>query len=522
MSLPVLIICFNNHEFVANTIAQLRRLKVEDIVVIDNASNWDKTRAWLDTLDCRVIRNQENLGHLCWARPEIFDTLPDKFCVTDPDLQFHPELPADFLQVMCALSDRYKAMKVGFALDLSDSEQMFQYPDYHLGKSIVEWESQFWKQRVPGEALPLYLAEVDTTFHVFNKHGFAQRQLRVAGAYTAKHLPWYRTNALIPPERMTMIYRHATRVSTIARFHMRAHEGLSDLPAANETAAPAPHAAPVAAPAPASAVHLYQIAYSPETLAAIEPGYQLLDNLANERPDWYEYWPIRRFLLNQALDEQAFYGFFSPKFGAKTQLSCAQVRQFVLDASPQADVVLFSPQPDMGAFFLNVFEQGETFDPGLIDAFERFLDHVGRRVDLRALVMDSTQVVFSNYFVARPAFWREWLALNERFFAVCEGEDSVLRAALTRPTSYGPNAQRKVFMMERMASLLLATQPRWRVKAADPFGFGWSMTRLRQYPQEAVISDALKLAFRQQGFPEYMRAFAEIRQRFAAGGQAAA
>jgi hypothetical protein len=27
----------------------------------------------------------------------------------------------------------------------------------------------------------------------------------------------------------------------------------------------------------------------------MEPGYRMLDNLANERPDWYEYWPIRRF-----------------------------------------------------------------------------------------------------------------------------------------------------------------------------------------------------------------------------------
>ncbi|NRF70302.1 hypothetical protein HLB44_25155 [Aquincola sp. S2] len=269
-----------------------------------------------------------------------------------------------------------------------------------------------------------------------------------------------------------------------------------------------------------TAVHLYQIAYSPATLDKLEPGYALLDNLGNERPDWYEYWPIRRHLLSQPLDDDAFYGFFSPKFGHKTSLSHAQVQAFVRESAPQADVVLFSPQPDMGAFFLNVFEQGETFDPGLIAAYEAFLAHIGRPLPLRALVMDSRQTVFSNYFVARPAFWREWLKLNEAMFALCEGPDNDLKAALTASTSYpgpgGGGAQRKVFLMERAASLLLATQP-WRSVAHNPFGMGWSVSRFRDHPNEAYISDALKIAWRDQRFPQYLQAFAAIRERFQAG-----
>ena len=264
-------------------------------------------------------------------------------------------------------------------------------------------------------------------------------------------------------------------------------------------------------------VHLYQIAYSEATRTEVEPGYAMLDNLDNPRPDWYEYWPIRRFLRAGPLDDQAFYGFFSPKFGRKTNLNHAQVGDFVRAAAPDADVVLFSPQPDMGAFFLNVFEQGEAFDPGLIDAYGQFLAAIGRPVDLRGLIMDSRQVVFSNYFVARPAFWREWLALNEALFEVCEGADGPLRQALTQATSYPGAAQRKVFLMERAASLLLATQPRWRSKAANPFGFGWSMTRFREHVGDAFISDALKIAYRDQGFPEYLAEFMRVRTRFQAG-----
>ena len=268
------------------------------------------------------------------------------------------------------------------------------------------------------------------------------------------------------------------------------------------------------------AVHLHQIAYSPESRAAIAPGWLVLDNLANPRPDWYEYWPMRRYLTEQLLDEDAFYGFFSPKFCAKTQLTLAEVQAFVAQHADVADVLLFSPQPDMGAFFLNVFEQGEAFDPGFIEAYEGLLTHVGRPLPLRQLVMDAGHTVFSNYFVARPAFWREWLLLNEALFALCEGPASTLQQALTHRTSYPGGkgqhggTQRKVFLQERTASLLLTTQPQWRSVPHNPFGMGWSMSRFRDHPNEAFTSDALKRAWRDTGWPQYLQAFNAVRQRF--------
>jgi hypothetical protein len=271
-------------------------------------------------------------------------------------------------------------------------------------------------------------------------------------------------------------------------------------------------------------LHLHQIAYSAATRAQIPPGWLLLDNSENPRPDWFEYWPIRQYLQTQPLEEAAYYAFFSPKFGAKTQLSLADVQAFVHAHTAETDVFLFSPQPDMGAFFLNVFEQGEAFDAGLIDAYSAFLDHIGRPAPLRALVMDSRQIVFSNYFIARPAFWREWLALNEPLFAICEGPgqgpEAALKAGLMASTSYaGPNgaAQRKVFLMERAASLILATQPQWRSRAYNPYGFGWSLSRFREHPTEAYISDALKMAWRDQRYPQYMQAYLAVRERFRQG-----
>src|SRR5882672_7607341 len=74
-------------------------------------------------------------------------------------------------------------------------------------------------------------------------------------------------------------------------------------------------------PSAMHAMHIYQILNHYTSRQELDPGFRVLDNSTNERPDWFEYWPIRRFLLNEALDEDAFYGFLSPKFKLKTSLS---------------------------------------------------------------------------------------------------------------------------------------------------------------------------------------------------------
>lgn len=257
---------------------------------------------------------------------------------------------------------------------------------------------------------------------------------------------------------------------------------------------------------------IYQIAYSAESAARVDPGFKLLDNLANPRPDWWEYWPIREFLRRGALREDAFYGFFSPRFAEKTGLSAQRVFQFVQDAAPDADVITFSPQVDMGAFFLNLFEQNELFDPGFTNASQQFFSANADliEVDIAQLLMDSRHVVISNYFVARPAFWRRWFAINERLFEICEGKDSPLKSLLVTATTY-KGAGRKVFLSERIASTILATEAAWRVRAWNPFNLAWSASRLNQFPHEAVLSDALKMAARETGHPQYLAAFARVR-----------
>ncbi len=89
---------------------------------------------------------------------------------------------------------------------------------------------------------------------------------------------------------------------------------------------------------------IHIIAYSPETLAQVQGGFLLLDNLKNPRPDWMEYWPIREYLVSNILEEGRLYGFFSPKFTRKTGLTYSGVIDYIAGCDDDVDVFTFSPR----------------------------------------------------------------------------------------------------------------------------------------------------------------------------------
>ena len=68
-------------------------------------------------------------------------------------------------------------------------------------------------------------------------------------------------------------------------------------------------------------IFIHQIFYNAYTEKSLDQGFIPLDNSDNVRPDWREYWPIRKYLINNELNENDLYGFFSPKFKEKTGLS---------------------------------------------------------------------------------------------------------------------------------------------------------------------------------------------------------
>jgi hypothetical protein len=240
---------------------------------------------------------------------------------------------------------------------------------------------------------------------------------------------------------------------------------------------------------------VYQIRYD----ASQEVDHDLipLDNTANERPDWFEYWSIRTFLRTQPLDESVHYGFLSPRFKNKTNLSGREVHEFIHSHGDIADVLLFTPSLHLSAYHINVFKYGDSCHPGLLHLATRLFRRIGRPTNLDTMITHSGNEVYSNYFVARPSFWRAWLEIAEKLFEIAETTDDPLGIELRRPTTYRgeTSVEMKVFLMERIATWLLARNPQFAVKARDPF---IARSRLYKLPG-AIVCDAVKLAYRQNG-----------------------
>jgi hypothetical protein len=257
------------------------------------------------------------------------------------------------------------------------------------------------------------------------------------------------------------------------------------------------------------AMHIHQILNHYTPRQGLDPGFEVLDNSANERPDWFEYWPIRRFLLNETLDEDAFYGFLSPKFKLKTSLSSDAVREYIRAADSATDVILLSPSIHNSAYYLNVFDHGDAEHPGLKSVAKRLFERLELPDDLDSLVSDSRNTVHSNYFIAKPRFWRAWLAINEKMFAIAETPSDPLGEALRTPTTYrgGSTVQMKIFIMERVATWLLTSDRSFAARVRDPFV---ARSRIYKLPV-ALVCDALKIAYATQGRAQYKDVFLLVR-----------
>jgi FkbM family methyltransferase len=198
MNIPIVVICYNNCKYLQNTLAQILKINkkyYDNIIILNNASTCLDTIDFLKNTELTIIEN-ENSGP--WISPDrnahIYNALPDKYVLTDPDLQFNENLPSNFIEIMSELTDKYEVSKIGFALDISDYDKMYT-GTYAYGKTIYDWEIAFWNNKLNDQKYELYASPVDTTFAVYNKNYIhSSFHLRIAGDYTAKHLPWYKCN----------------------------------------------------------------------------------------------------------------------------------------------------------------------------------------------------------------------------------------------------------------------------------------------------------------------------------------
>ncbi len=236
--------------------------------------------------------------------------------------------------------------------------------------------------------------------------------------------------------------------------------------------------------------------------------------MANERPDWCEYWPIRKFFGETPLDPNRFYGFLSPRFGEKTGLTSKQVSELVKSAPENLHVLNLSPFSDHASLFWNVFEQAEAHHHGFMSASDQFAGAIGLNVMPSAIVNTSRDTIFCNYFLAKPAFWSQWLQIANTVFDIIESNQSSFAKVLSGETNYKNSfAPMKVFLIERIASYLLATDRQWRVASLPPFTLP-NITRGLDHLHGAFVTlDALKISYRETNCEIYRSNFFSVRSQ---------
>ncbi|MFC7475706.1 hypothetical protein ACFQS7_15140 [Dankookia sp. GCM10030260] len=225
---PVLIPAFNNPTYVAGMVGQLLRFPELRPVVLDNGSayppSFDLYRRWaaegLAPARVLVVPLGRNLGpRAVWHDADFLRALPRHFCLTDPDLALNPKLPADFPAVLRRVAETFRVGKVGFALSLDDRDLMQDQPFRHADgwKRIWDSEAVHWQDPVtmPGLAAPLFRADIDTTFALYDRAWFDPLRpfpgIRIGGDFASRHLPWYRDTGL--PAEEEAFYRRAAEYS---------------------------------------------------------------------------------------------------------------------------------------------------------------------------------------------------------------------------------------------------------------------------------------------------------------------
>jgi hypothetical protein len=269
-------------------------------------------------------------------------------------------------------------------------------------------------------------------------------------------------------------------------------------------------------------IYVHQIYYDELTKAKLDEGFIPLDNTKNERPDWFEFWPMLNYLNSHELEEDAWYGFLSPRFQEKMGVDSQYINKVIEQHGHAADALLISPAWDQICYFQNPWEQGEVWHPGITEESQKFFDFIGYSIDLQNTVTNLNTTIFSNYIIAKKIYWLEWKRIANLFWAYVEGEK--IDGRIRKNTSYGSvkNQQpMKVFIQERFANVIIIKNKLSSI-AFDQSLNGPIFSRLfsnNSYSRKILITcDILKRFYLEKKEPQYIAIFREIRS-LVRGGQ---
>lgn len=203
-------------------------------------------------------------------------------------------------------------------------------------------------------------------------------------------------------------------------------------------------------------IKVYKIFYDETSRRQISPPFLPMDN-CDGPAGWFELWPILKFLEAAPLQDNVWYGFVSPKFPEKAEVTYQQVESLIA-AHPDADVALFTYNWVKVALERNVWTESSYHHPGLTTAMEGFLRSMGNSTKIDDVYTTFDTAVFSNYVIAKRNYWESWRDLARRYVDYVEsGGPELLDNQSSEHTGAG-TYMIKTFVQERLVTWLLTTK----------------------------------------------------------------
>ena len=202
---------------------------------------------------------------------------------------------------------------------------------------------------------------------------------------------------------------------------------------------------------PDNKLKCYTITYDETTRKNVRSGFLEIDN-SKGPPAFREAYPILKFLSENSFNDDEWLGFFSPKLYEKTGATYQDIKNVAIQAEKGIEVCLLTAHWDSAAMWLNVWLQGEAYHHGLMDISQRLSIKAGYNTNLQSAVTCLDTAVFSNFFIAKPIFWREWSRVVQLYFDMVLNDSSLASFLVPYRQSLLPIHS---FVLERVASMIL-------------------------------------------------------------------
>lgn len=217
---------------------------------------------------------------------------------------------------------------------------------------------------------------------------------------------------------------------------------------------------------------------------------------------------IARYMNDNVMPDDDFYGFVLPAFSQETGLNRQDVKDFIHQTN-DIDVANFYPFAELSATHLNLFEEASIHNDALNTAMQGYLQTLNLPLTIDTWLTTFETTATTYYIVAKPAFWKVWVLLSNRLDALSH-EQNPLGDALRQP-SHESHLTVKDLVSERLVSLVLSLAANLRVSYLSPFSMPASQS-LDQAAQTVYTQlDQLKADYMTEGKPALLAAF--LKQR---------